>query len=330
VKRSLAAVPLALLTVLSLAACSPDDSSASSPDDTGFTCAPSGKASDSVKVTGSHGDDLKLQADTPLKVDSQETSVLDKGKGKKIQKGDSVSMKINLFSGDTGKFITSEDTSLDVKPDQMQAWIGNVLACGTTDGRMASVAPVSSIWEDVDQVGLKGLKQDGTVVMVFDMNGKLPGTLKDSELLKKSEGKKVDAPADFPKVETDKKGEPTITIPEGQKPPKKLEIATLIQGDGEKVKPGDRVYVNYRGVIWNTGEEFDSSWSRGKPADFTTDGVIGGFRDALEGQNVGSQVISVVPAEDGGYGPEQLKKMGHKPDDVMVFVLDILGTVHAD
>ncbi len=57
--------------------------------------------------------------------------------------------------------------------------------------------------------------------------------------------------------------------------------------------------------------------------------MIGGFQKALVGQTVGSQVMSIVPAEDGGYGAQQLASMGHEPDDVMVFVLDI-GTVHAE
>ena len=77
---------------------------------------------------------------------------------------------------------------------------------------------------------------------------------------------------------------------------------------------------------WNTGEIFDSSWQRGAPATFPTDGVIQGFRDALVGQTVGSQVIAIIPP-DLGYGPQ-----GGTPDgsigaeDTIVFVVDILGT----
>ncbi len=40
--------------------------------------------------------------------------------------------------------------------------------------------------------------------------------------------------------------------------------------------------------------------------------------------------MSIVPAEDGGYGADGLVGMGHEADDVMVFVLDILGTAHAE
>ena len=95
------------------------------------------------------------------------------------------------------------------------------------------------------------------------------------------------------------------------------------------MKDGDRVYVHYKGVIWRTGEEFDSSWSRGTAANFTTDGVIEGFRYALVGEKVGSRVVVAVPA-DAGYGAEQLQVQGHQGDDVMLFVLDILGTVHPE
>nr|WP_256448984.1 FKBP-type peptidyl-prolyl cis-trans isomerase [Leucobacter chinensis] len=115
----------------------------------------------------------------------------------------------------------------------------------------------------------------------------------------------------------------------------------MVKGKGDEIKPGDTVFVHYRGVIMRTGEEFDSSWSRGEFSHFNaaTDEeaaevgaklpVIRGFRDALVGQTVGSRVMSIVPAEDGGYGGERLKSMGHEEDDVMVFVLDILGSMPA-
>ena len=115
----------------------------------------------------------------------------------------------------------------------------------------------------------------------------------------------------------------------------------MVKGEGDVIEPGDMVFVHYRGVILRTGEEFDSSWSRGAHANFNaatqeeaaevgaTLPVIAGFRDALVGQTVGSRVMSLVPAEDGGYGGDRLVQMGHQEDDVMVFVLDILGALPA-
>ncbi|MEE2814539.1 MAG: FKBP-type peptidyl-prolyl cis-trans isomerase, partial [Actinomycetota bacterium] len=70
-------------------------------------------------------------------------------------------------------------------------------------------------------------------------------------------------------------------------------------------------------------EEFDSSWSRdATPSQFPTSGVVAGFRKALEGQNVGSQVIVEIPPADG-YGAVEGSEL---KDETLVFVIDILGT----
>ncbi len=327
---SLAAVSALLVTGCS--ADSNDSESGSAPSTTGFECAAPGDASDSVKVSGDHGLEVSITADTPLKVKQQETTVVDKGEGRKVTEDDVLKVHLSLFNADDATPVDSQVTQIGLDPEQVPAWIGNALACGTTASRLVSVVPVGQIWDNVAETGPEGLSQDGSVVLVFDVIGVEPGRLDESEILKKAEGAAAELPAGFPEVsvETAETGEPTITIPEGAKAPEKLTIAPLIVGDGEQVQPGDRVYVNYRGVIWRTGEEFDSSWSRGQAIDFLTTGVIGGFQKALEGQTVGSQIISIVPAEDGGYGAQGLEGMGHQPDDVMVFVLDILGTVHAE
>ena len=81
--------------------------------------------------------------------------------------------------------------------------------------------------------------------------------------------------------------------------------------------------MNYEGVNWNTGEVIDSSFDRGEPATFSTQGVIQGFHDALVGQKVGSRVVVVIPSElgYGDTGSGDLIKGG----DTIVFVVDILG-----
>ena len=216
---------------------------------------------------------------------------------------------------------------------EAQPWALEVLSCASVGDRVAAVAPAADVLGDAAEQ--MGVDAEDAIVMVFDVlsaeQAKAePGTLEPNELLKKAEGEAQKLPEGLPKVELAEDGSPTITMPEGAAAPDKLTVETLIKGDGEEVQEGDRVYVHYRGVIWRTGEEFDSSWSRGEPIGFLTTGVIGGFSKALVGQTVGSQVMSIVPAEDGGYGAAGLQQQGHQPDDVMVFVLDILGTVHAE
>ena len=103
------------------------------------------------------------------------------------------------------------------------------------------------------------------------------------------------------------------------------EVAVLKQGDGAVVGAGDLVTVQYRGVKWSDGSEFDSSWSRdAAPSQFPTSGVVPGFKMALEGQKVGSQVVVAMPPKDG-YGEGETNDTD-LTGETLVFVVDILAT----
>lgn len=325
----LALTPVALVASL-LTACSSGSDSASS-----IECAPEGAVSKTLEFKGDFGaEDLTLSTKLPVVSEKLERSVLIKGDGDAVKEGDTVDTMFTIFNGKTGEALSSEKSSLQVDAEQLLPWALNVVGCATVGDRVAAVSPVVEILGEGNAASYS-LEDTDSLVLVFDVlstkaTPKEPGTIEADQLLSKAEGTAQTPAAGLPTVVLADDGSPTITMPEGVAAPDTLTIETLIKGDGETVQEGDRVYVHYRGVIWRTGEEFDSSWSRGAPIDFLTTGVIGGFSQALVGQTVGSQVMSIVPAEDGGYGADQLVSMGHQADDVMVFVLDILGTAHAE
>jgi len=332
VKRSralLALMPVALVAGL-LTACT----SAPTSSIEGVNCAPEGEASKSLEFKGDFGSEkLELKTKTPIKVKTLQASTPIKGDGEQVKENDTIEAQLSLINGKTGEVLQSGKSNLQFNSQGLQPWALEILSCASVGDRVAAIAPASELFGET--AAQMGVDAKDSIVMVFDLlsaektKGE-PGTLQPDELLKKAEGKAQKLPEGLPSVKLAEDGSPTITMPEGVAAPDKLTVETLIKGDGEKVQEGDRVYVHYRGVIWRTGEEFDSSWSRGEPIGFVTTGVIGGFSKALVGQTVGSQVMSIVPAEDGGYGAAQLQQMGHEPTDVMVFVLDILGTVHAE
>jgi peptidylprolyl isomerase len=86
--------------------------------------------------------------------------------------------------------------------------------------------------------------------------------------------------------------------------------------------------VHYTGVIWDSGKTFDSSWDRGAPVDFAIGQgqVIAGWDAGLVGQTVGSQVLLVIPP-DQGYGERGQPDAGISGTDTLVFVVDILDAV---
>jgi len=115
---------------------------------------------------------------------------------------------------------------------------------------------------------------------------------------------------------------PTVTG--GTDPVTQLKSTTLIAGTGPAVQSGQTISVNYVGVKYATGEEFDSSWSRNAPASFPigTGNVIKGWDQGLVGVTVGSRVQLDIPA-DLAYGENPTDG---RPGGALRFVVDILGT----
>ena len=123
---------------------------------------------------------------------------------------------------------------------------------------------------------------------------------------------------------------PTLTFPSSS-PPSALVTKTLVKGNGPKVAKGDYVIAQYVGYIWRTKKAFGSSWSSGSPFGFvigaSPEQVIPGWDKGLEGQTVGSRVmLSIPPAQ--GYGSSGASQAGIKGNDTLVFVVDIIDTLH--
>ena len=54
---------------------------------------------------------------------------------------------------------------------------------------------------------------------------------------------------------------PTVTIPDTDAP-SELVIEDLTVGTGDEASVGHNVEVQYVGVAWSTGKQFDASWDR--------------------------------------------------------------------
>ena len=118
--------------------------------------------------------------------------------------------------------------------------------------------------------------------------------------------------------------EPSITIPAGAVPIT-LQKKDLIVGTGETVQPKDTVTVNYVGINYVDCAEFDSSWSRGQPATFSLSNLIPGFQQGMEGMKVGGRREIIIPPSLG-YGTQGAGSV--KPNEELVFVVDLLGVTH--
>ncbi len=130
--------------------------------------------------------------------------------------------------------------------------------------------------------------------------------------------------AGLPKVGTNTDGAaPSIEVPKSA-PPTKLVAKYVIEGDGAVVKETESVLVQYKGVLWDTGKEFDSSYKSGQLVSFGLSQVVKGWAQGLAGKKVGSRVmISIPPAL--GYGDNPPQGSGIEKDSVLVFSVDILA-----
>ena len=96
----------------------------------------------------------------------------------------------------------------------------------------------------------------------------------------------------------------------------------IIDESAEGAKPAttDTVVVNYRGSFID-GTEFDSSYSRGEPAEFPLNAVIPGWQQALQMMPVGSKWEVFIPPAlaygSGGQGPIP-------PSSALVFEVELM------
>jgi peptidylprolyl isomerase len=123
---------------------------------------------------------------------------------------------------------------------------------------------------------------------------------------------------------TAEKTKPTITVPKGA-PPTKLVIKELEEGTGAEAKSGDEVSVQYAGVNYKSGEEFDSSWSRNaEPFSFQLGAgmVIPGWDQGVEGMKVGGRRELIIPPNLAYGSAGSPPAIG--PNETLVFVIDLL------
>jgi peptidylprolyl isomerase len=126
------------------------------------------------------------------------------------------------------------------------------------------------------------------------------------------------------KVSKDKT--PKVTVGKGFETDK-TETRVIEAGDGEALKDGDVVKVNYAALNGRTGKQFDSSYTRGVPVTWTLADtqVFPGIVKGLKGQKVGSRVVVGVSPKDG-FGQKQ-ESFDIEADDSLVFVFDIVSKV---
>ena len=137
------------------------------------------------------------------------------------------------------------------------------------------------------------------------------------------------APASDPaklaeEISEDLEEKPSIPAPSGE-PPAELQSVDIVEGKGRAAAEGENVKVQYVGVNWSDGAEFDASWNSGQAFEFTlgTGNVIPGWDEGVQGMKPGGRRMLVIPP-DKAYGPAG-SPPAIAPNETLVFVVDLVS-----
>jgi peptidylprolyl isomerase len=124
-------------------------------------------------------------------------------------------------------------------------------------------------------------------------------------------------------ISKDLSTKPEIPKPTGT-PPTKLVVKDIVKGKGKTAKAGRDVTVQYVGVSYSTGEQFEATWDGGQPFQFQLGAqmVIPGWDQGVAGMKKGGRRELVIPP-DLAYGTQG--RPGIAPNETLVFVIDLLS-----
>lgn len=304
--RKLLSVVAGAGLLVSLSACA-----AAAPE--GFAGCDTGPSAALVEASGTFGADISVTFPTPLVPQSSENAVLEVGEGDRVTTGDAVTATLSVFDATNGSVI--------IEPSVVTAFVEgpfpfmSALTCATEGSRVA----VAGASLDLLGEGVTGIEPDANVVVVADITAAFPA---------RANGADQPAQAGFPSVVLAPNGQPGFTMLTTE-PPTELKIAALKQGSGTTVKEGDNIVINLSGIVWEGTDTFFSTWTQGAPSmavagdlDSGAGNLPSGLAEAVIGQQVGSQLIAILPPSAGypaGAAPE-----GVTETSTVVFVIDIL------
>jgi len=124
-----------------------------------------------------------------------------------------------------------------------------------------------------------------------------------------------------------KKGEAFLTEeaakPGAVKTESGLVFTSTAEGAGASPKATDKVKVHYRGTLIS-GEEFDSSYKRGEPAEFPLNRVIPCWTEGVQKIKVGGKARLVCPSKIA-YGERGTP--GIPPNSTLIFEVELIEIV---
>lgn len=109
-------------------------------------------------------------------------------------------------------------------------------------------------------------------------------------------------------------------------PPNRLVTMQERAGSGAVAQQNSNVRVHYRGWVWSTRLEFDSSWTRGQPFEVQLgrNQLIAAWEQGIPGMKVGERRVLIVPPLLG-YGSRLMQRI--PANSTLIFTVDLLAVM---
>lgn len=286
-------------------------------------CGSGGSDESLPKVTGAYLSDPSISMPTGTAPTGLIVRTLIQGTGPLVGTGDLALVYVEgkVWAGDREVF----DSYTDRRPQSVPLATGAVMPAWKQLAGQRVGSRVMMVVPPADGFGKNGYSQlniagGDTLVFVFDVLSSVP-----EQAAAKGAAVTYDPGKTLPAVqELGPTVDPKITVPAKTRPPAKLTVKTLIQGDGAPLTSGQTVVVQYCGVVWRSGKVFDSTYTNKTPDTFVlgANEVIPGMEEALGGVKVGSRVLMVIPPALA-YG-NQAEPPYIDNNDTLVFVVDVI------
>ncbi|WP_052274296.1 FKBP-type peptidyl-prolyl cis-trans isomerase [Arthrobacter sp. L77] len=322
--RKVLTTSLALTLVLS--ACggpTTDDLTGDSSGNSSGTSAGAAEVFDTVTVSGGSDEEAPtVEFEAPLDITGVAAKTLEDGDGDEVEAGEQIRYHLVSLNAEDGEALG--DTYSQGEPQvlpvddmlkEQDAELYEVLTGSKVGAQVGYTRPAPEPAE-----GQQATPEQLIVLKVISAEQPPP----EPEVLSPEEVGKLDEEGKLPTFTFGEDGAPAVTIPENE-PSEDLVVKVLKEGTGEEVAESDTITAKYSGWRWEDGEQFDSSYERGEPAEFPLNQVITGWTKGLAGQKVGSQVLLVIP-EPWAY-PNASEG---QPSGTLVFFVEITGKTAAE
>lgn len=305
--RKLPALIVVAALLGSLTACS----TASAPGSAGCTTPASGDASSVVSVKGEFGEKpTSANIPTPINTSHTEVSTLIKGHGQTLTTGTPAFIKYTVYSGTTGKVVSSSSYGTPTTPITVGEKNGGPIVDGLQCAQVGSRLAIAVKASDLTSTAKSNGKSGPAYVAVVDVV---------RAFLPKANGALQFGVNNMPAVVTAANGAPGVSVPDIAAPTSE-KVQLIRKGSGHALTKSDTAIVQFTAVDWSSPSKVEgSTWTGTNGQAATTvplnsTQVPASIRSSLIGKTVGSQVMVVIPAKTSGTA------------SALIYVFDVLGS----